>query len=280
MTRINQKGRGGSTGRFERWVKASQNAGYAGLVWALEPRQMIKGTEQTEQTGQPEVKLSYDEVECGLYLRVHYDPVDLKLSPLAGIPRTSTTPDFQLFPALRHAPTSVSSVSTTRTIRYCIQIQRIATNLNAPHPGKHVDTLDWLGSPPHSHGNTQSLNQWSFDQIQLPESRKLGSTLWPSSFVADIRPMGSLHGSGTIGQRLPSRGRKGECAQGANHWRCVETRQSRRFIRLILTRCTEGELIDLIEEFSDGRVQFAFVKVKDPNTGLPKNVLIAWVCMG
>jgi hypothetical protein len=40
---------------------------------------------------------------------------------------------------------------------------------------------------------------------------------------------------------------------------------------------TEGELIDLIEDFSEGRVQFAFVKVKDPNTGLPKHVLIGWV---
>lgn len=38
----------------------------------------------------------------------------------------------------------------------------------------------------------------------------------------------------------------------------------------------EGELVDLIEDFSDGRIQFAFVKVKDPNTTLPKNVLIAW----
>ncbi|OAL44134.1 hypothetical protein IQ07DRAFT_522764 [Pyrenochaeta sp. DS3sAY3a] len=38
----------------------------------------------------------------------------------------------------------------------------------------------------------------------------------------------------------------------------------------------EGELLDLIDEFSDGRIQFAFVKVKDPNTSLPKNVLIAW----
>lgn len=38
----------------------------------------------------------------------------------------------------------------------------------------------------------------------------------------------------------------------------------------------EGELHDLIEEFSDGRIQFAFVKVKDPNTTLPKCVLIAW----
>lgn len=38
----------------------------------------------------------------------------------------------------------------------------------------------------------------------------------------------------------------------------------------------EGELADLFEDFNEGRVQYAFVKVKDPNTGLPKNVLIAW----
>jgi drebrin-like protein len=38
----------------------------------------------------------------------------------------------------------------------------------------------------------------------------------------------------------------------------------------------EGELVDLVDEFSDGRMQFAYVKVKDPNTGLPKNALIAW----
>ena len=37
----------------------------------------------------------------------------------------------------------------------------------------------------------------------------------------------------------------------------------------------DGELLDLIDEFSEGKVQFAFVKVRDPNTGLPKNVLIA-----
>ncbi|KAI9743518.1 MAG: hypothetical protein M1818_002831 [Claussenomyces sp. TS43310] len=38
----------------------------------------------------------------------------------------------------------------------------------------------------------------------------------------------------------------------------------------------EGELLDLIEDFSEGRIQFAFVKVKDPNTTLPKYVLIGW----
>ncbi|KAK2068732.1 hypothetical protein P8C59_003360 [Phyllachora maydis] len=38
----------------------------------------------------------------------------------------------------------------------------------------------------------------------------------------------------------------------------------------------DGELADLVDDFNEGRIQFAFVKVKDPNTGLPKNVLIAW----
>ncbi|RGP66762.1 cortactin [Fusarium longipes] len=38
----------------------------------------------------------------------------------------------------------------------------------------------------------------------------------------------------------------------------------------------DGELADLIEDFSEGRIQFAFAKVKDPNSGLPKNILIAW----
>ncbi|KAF4824142.1 Drebrin-like protein [Colletotrichum tropicale] len=38
----------------------------------------------------------------------------------------------------------------------------------------------------------------------------------------------------------------------------------------------DGELSELIEDFNEGRIQFAFVKVKDPNSGLPKNALIAW----
>jgi hypothetical protein len=46
---------------------------------------------------------------------------------------------------------------------------------------------------------------------------------------------------------------------------------------VLISPKTEGELQDLIDDFSEGRVQFAFVKVKDPNTTLPKYVLIAWV---
>ncbi|KAL9123011.1 MAG: hypothetical protein Q9187_000425 [Circinaria calcarea] len=44
----------------------------------------------------------------------------------------------------------------------------------------------------------------------------------------------------------------------------------------LLTHSIEGELVDLIDEFSDGRVQFAFLKIKDSNTSLPKSVLIGW----
>ncbi|PLN80358.1 hypothetical protein BDW42DRAFT_170988 [Aspergillus taichungensis] len=46
--------------------------------------------------------------------------------------------------------------------------------------------------------------------------------------------------------------------------------------RFFLSQHLLGELADLLDEFSEGKVQFAFVKVIDPNTGLPKNVLIAW----
>ncbi len=35
-------------------------------------------------------------------------------------------------------------------------------------------------------------------------------------------------------------------------------------------------MTDLIDEFSDGKIQFAFVRVRDPNTSLPKYVLIGW----
>ena len=35
-------------------------------------------------------------------------------------------------------------------------------------------------------------------------------------------------------------------------------------------------LEELEEEFSDGRIQYAFVRVKDPNSGLPKFVQINW----
>lgn len=57
----------------------------------------------------------------------------------------------------------------------------------------------------------------------------------------------------------------------------AEAREDDAELNQVANTATEGELLDLIDEFSDGRIQFAFVKVKDPNSSLPKNVLIAWV---
>lgn len=65
----------------------------------------------------------------------------------------------------------------------------------------------------------------------------------------------------------------------SSKFRVQEVSKINILVTLVLIRA-EGELLDLIDEFSDGRIQFAFVKVKDPNTGLPKNVLIAWCGAG
>lgn len=45
---------------------------------------------------------------------------------------------------------------------------------------------------------------------------------------------------------------------------------------LNVTAATKGTLDDLVEEFSDGKVQYALARVSDPNTHLPKFVLINW----
>lgn len=39
----------------------------------------------------------------------------------------------------------------------------------------------------------------------------------------------------------------------------------------------DGGLEELVEELNSGKVMYAFCQVKDPNSGLPKNVLINWV---
>ncbi|KAJ2056945.1 actin binding protein [Coemansia sp. S146] len=41
-----------------------------------------------------------------------------------------------------------------------------------------------------------------------------------------------------------------------------------------------GSLEDLADEFDDGKVQFGFVRVEDPNTRLPKFVFISWCGQG
>lgn len=41
---------------------------------------------------------------------------------------------------------------------------------------------------------------------------------------------------------------------------------------------SDGGLEELVEELNSGKVMYAFCRVQDPNSGLPKYVLINWVC--
>lgn len=40
---------------------------------------------------------------------------------------------------------------------------------------------------------------------------------------------------------------------------------------------TDGGLEEMVEELNSGKVMYAFCRVKDPNSGLPKYVLVNWV---
>lgn len=39
----------------------------------------------------------------------------------------------------------------------------------------------------------------------------------------------------------------------------------------------DGDLEEMAEELSGGKVMYAYIQVTDPNTQLPKNVLVNWV---
>ena len=41
--------------------------------------------------------------------------------------------------------------------------------------------------------------------------------------------------------------------------------------------CKDGGLEELIDELNSGKIMYAYCRVQDPNTGLPKFVLINWV---
>ena len=41
--------------------------------------------------------------------------------------------------------------------------------------------------------------------------------------------------------------------------------------------CSDGGIEELSEELNSGKIQYAYCRVTDPNTGLPKYVLINWV---
>jgi len=89
--------------------------------------------------------------------------------------------------------------------------------------------------------------------------------------------MGYILGLSTSRQRVPTIKQR-QYTQGSRLGRYVAIGGSHSESSTWLTRILlEGELIDLIEDFNDGRIQFAFLRVKDTNSKLPKNVLIGWV---
>ena len=46
---------------------------------------------------------------------------------------------------------------------------------------------------------------------------------------------------------------------------------------LCFTYKLDGGIEELVDELNTGRIQYAYVKMNDPNTGLPKFVLVNWV---
>ncbi len=50
----------------------------------------------------------------------------------------------------------------------------------------------------------------------------------------------------------------------------------------MVTLCcvTDGDLEELVDEMNSGKVLYALIKIKDPNTELLKNVWINWVRCG
>lgn len=44
-----------------------------------------------------------------------------------------------------------------------------------------------------------------------------------------------------------------------------------------LTIMTDGDIEEMVDELSGGKMMYAFIRVKDPNTELYKNVLVNWV---
>ena len=46
---------------------------------------------------------------------------------------------------------------------------------------------------------------------------------------------------------------------------------------MCLVSVVDGGLEEMVDELSGGKVMYAYLRVTDPNTQLPKNVLVNWV---
>ena len=72
-----------------------------------------------------------------------------------------------------------------------------------------------------------------------------------------------------------------DCFQNATHTSNVTV----MYFVIVLCVCvcvfvcsfTDGGIEEMVDELSGGKVMYAYLRVIDPNTQLPKNVLINWV---
>lgn len=120
------------------------------------------------------------------------------------------------------------------------------TSNNGPSISKSYQLI--VNAPAAAASKSTSYGQWAVFSVSAPLA---------NAFQADTASKESvLKVQSTGGWSIPQQGRNSR-TEDAN-------------ITL------DGDLTELIDEFSDGRIQFAFVRVKDPNTTLPKFVLIAW----
>lgn len=60
-------------------------------------------------------------------------------------------------------------------------------------------------------------------------------------------------------------------------WALCQGRQQLPGLLTLPVPAAEGGLEEMVEELNSGKVMYAFCRVKDPNSGLPKFVLINWV---
>jgi hypothetical protein len=123
------------------------------------------------------------------------------------------------------------------------------------------------------HVVVESLRQRPLHHQELPVGYKCASAFRSFDGFFKLWNVGTVLGSSSTGQCIPARCRKGECHEGADNRRCVNKHNAGDDANAE----AEGELVDFVDEFSDGKIQFGFLRVKDPNTSLLKYVLVGWV---
>ena len=57
------------------------------------------------------------------------------------------------------------------------------------------------------------------------------------------------------------------------------SRSSSAAVPVSLLPCSDGDIDEMVDELSSGKMMYVFMRVKDPNTALFKNVLINWVSL-